>query len=213
MLRSTALGFSWHSRRGRSHPQHRAFRARRQPRPRTKTLVWRRAPGSCVPLPAHCQSAGTGWQPRLLLLPGGSSGEKLHARSPPPRARRARPASCQPAGEGRGEEGGTGWRAGPELWGRGARVPTRPCGPLLQGPLFAFGCTGGTTLSWLGRENAGVKGGKRMGIGHLGTLKVRAVWRAPLKWVPASSPSAQSPLSPSYLPSSVRSPPFSPELL
>lgn len=99
------------------------------------------------------------------LLPGGSGGEKLpHARSPPSRARRARPASCQRAGEGAGRAGGRGCSSGDA-------VPTRPRG---RGPLSPFGCTGATTRNRLGREEAGVEGGKRAGISHLGTLQVQA---------------------------------------
>lgn len=164
-------GPPWHSRRGRSHPLHRAIRElKRPPRPRTKTLVWRRAPGSRVPLPAHCQSAGDR-QPRLL--PGCSGGEKLlHARPPPSPARRARPASCQRAGEGAGQAGGGAAARGT----RGTQIPGAhaPTPPRTTLCLFAFGCTGATTQSRLGREEAGVKGGKRAGIGHLGTLQVQA---------------------------------------
>lgn len=102
-------------------------------------------------------------QPRLL--PGGSGGEKLpHARPPLSGARRARPASCQRAREGVGRAEGRGRSSGDE----------EPACPSRRGPLFAFGCSGATTQSRLGWEETEVKGGKRAGTGHLGTLQVQA---------------------------------------
>lgn len=164
--------------------------------------------------------------PRPLLVRGdrlaataSASARRLRrreaARALPSAPNPARTPRLLPACRGGGGErrGGTGWRAGPELLG--TRSPSAHA-PMRSSPPRTTLCL---RMYWghhpeLARERKRwVKGGKRTGIGHLGTLKVRAVWRAPLKWVPASSPSAQSPLSPLYLPSSVRSPPFSPELL
>lgn len=156
-LRSTARRFSWHSRRGRSHspaPCVQSSEAAAAASYKNTRLAARAGLPRCAPRP---QPVRRDQQPPLP--PGSSGGEEQHARTPPSGARRARPASCQPAGRG---GGGADRRAGLELRGRKAQEPTPPR------TTFCLCMYWGYHPELVRKKEAGMTGGNRAGIGHLG---------------------------------------------
>lgn len=109
-----------------------------------------RAGLSRVPLPAHCQSAGIGSLGFSPAAPAERSCRTRVPRCPQLGAHAPPPASRPRRGRG-GREGGAA--------ARGTQSP-RAQEPTSPGPLFAFGCTGATAQSRLGREEAGRREGR-----------------------------------------------------